>query len=227
MFRHILTGVTGRRVRLVGRDRRAEAQAPTFDTACRRGPGRPRRWTLAGQRASLLGHDAGRRGGDLSDVPPRVPPISGRTGATGVTRPGIGLEPGLGAGPNDQPQGMAAPRSRPTRPRRTARTRSRPAADDDGPPDGLTLDQAIERMIRENLDLRGKFYEIPQAQADILTAGLRANPVFYADAQLVPYGRYTRDRPGGQTQYDVNISYPLDVSRSGRRGPSTRPGPSG
>ena len=51
-------------------------------------------------------------------------------------------------------------------------------------------------MIRENLDLRGKSYEIPQAQADILSAGLRANPVFYADAQLVPYGRYTRDKPG-------------------------------
>jgi cobalt-zinc-cadmium efflux system outer membrane protein len=77
----------------------------------------------------------------------------------------------------------------------------------------LTLDQAMEQLISNNLDLRSKFYEIPQAEADILNAGLRANPVFYADGQLVPYGRYTRDRPGGQTQYDVNVSYPLDVSR--------------
>ncbi len=52
-----------------------------------------------------------------------------------------------------------------------------------------------------------------------LTASLRANPVFYADAQLVPYGQYTRNRPGGQTQYDVNISYPLDLSGSGKPGP--------
>src|SRR5439155_9260583 len=47
----------------------------------------------------------------------------------------------------------------------------------------------------------------------ILNAGLRANPIFYADGQLIPYGRYSRQRPGGQTQYDVNISYPLDLSR--------------
>ena len=79
-------------------------------------------------------------------------------------------------------------------------------------PDGMTLDQAIDRLVRENLDLRAKAVEIPQARADILTASLRANPVFYADAQLVPYGQYTRNRPGGQTQYDVNISYPLDLS---------------
>ena len=30
--------------------------------------------------------------------------------------------------------------------------------------------------------------------------------------QLIPYGHYTRDRPGGPTQADVNISHPFDVS---------------
>ncbi len=87
-----------------------------------------------------------------------------------------------------------------------------PTEEDPGPSEGMTLDQAIERLVHENLDLRSKFFEIPQAKADILTASLRANPVFYADSQLVPYGQYTRQRPGGQTQYDVNISYPIDVS---------------
>jgi cobalt-zinc-cadmium efflux system outer membrane protein len=81
-----------------------------------------------------------------------------------------------------------------------------------GPADGLTLDAAIERLVLANLDLRARFYEIPQADADILTASLRANPVFYADAQLVPYGSYSRERPGGQTQYDINVSIPLDLS---------------
>src|SRR4029079_15855039 len=84
--------------------------------------------------------------------------------------------------------------------------------DEEGPADGLTLDTPIDRMLKENLDLRSKFFEIPQAQADILSAGLRANPIFYADGQLVPYGQYTRDRPGGQQQYDINISYPFDLS---------------
>lgn len=86
------------------------------------------------------------------------------------------------------------------------------SAENEGPPDGFTLDMAIDYLIRENLDLRAKSFEIPQADADILTASLRANPIFYADAQLIPFSQYTKDRPGGQTQYDVNISYPIDAS---------------
>jgi cobalt-zinc-cadmium efflux system outer membrane protein len=85
--------------------------------------------------------------------------------------------------------------------------------EDEGPADGLTLDAAIERLVRENLDLRGKFMEIPQADADILTASLRNNPVFYADSQLVPYGQFSRSRPGGPEQFDVNVSFPFDVNR--------------
>jgi outer membrane protein, heavy metal efflux system len=85
--------------------------------------------------------------------------------------------------------------------------------EDQGPSNGLTLDQAIERLIRQNLDLRSKAFEIPQAEADVLTAGLRANPILYSDVQCVPYGSFSRARPGGQTQYDLNVSYPLDVTR--------------
>jgi outer membrane protein, heavy metal efflux system len=88
--------------------------------------------------------------------------------------------------------------------------------EDDGPPDGLTLDQAIERLLRVNLDLYSKRFEIPQAEADILTASLRANPVFYSDVQCVPYGSFSLKRPGGQTQYDLNVTYPLDVTRKRR-----------
>lgn len=83
-------------------------------------------------------------------------------------------------------------------------------------PGGLTLDDAIERLVGQNLNLLALRHEIDQAQADVLTASLRTNPAFYADAQLVPYGRYSRAAPGGQTQYDVNITYPLDVSRKRR-----------
>jgi cobalt-zinc-cadmium efflux system outer membrane protein len=80
----------------------------------------------------------------------------------------------------------------------------------------LTLDQAIDSLLRDNLDLHSKFMEIPQSQADILNANLRANPIFYADGQLIPYGKFNRSSPGGPTQYDVNVSYPLDVSRKRR-----------
>ena len=85
--------------------------------------------------------------------------------------------------------------------------------EDAGPRDGLTLDRAIERLVKSNIDLRSKAFEIPQADADILTAGLRANPILYSDVQCVPYGSFSRARPGGQTQYDINVSYPLDVTR--------------
>src|SRR5206468_9112132 len=35
----------------------------------------------------------------------------------------------------------------------------------------------------------------------------------YAATQPVPYGRYSPSAPGGPTQYNVNITYPLAVSR--------------
>ncbi len=84
--------------------------------------------------------------------------------------------------------------------------------EDAGPPDGLTLDAAIEQMLAANLDILALKYEIPQADAEIITAGLRTNPLIYMDAQFLPYGAFTNARPGGPTQYDLNITYPLDVS---------------
>ena len=86
-------------------------------------------------------------------------------------------------------------------------------ADDQGSPDGLSLDDAIERMMAANLDIRAIRHELPQADADILTAGLRTNPLVYVDSQFIPYGTFNDRRPGGPTQYDVNLTLPLDVSQ--------------
>lgn len=83
----------------------------------------------------------------------------------------------------------------------------------EGPKDGLTLDAAIDRLLQANLNLLALRFEIPMADADILTASLRNNPIFYADSQLVPYGHFSNARPGGSTQYDVNVTLPLDVWR--------------
>ncbi|NCY03477.1 MAG: TolC family protein, partial [Planctomycetia bacterium] len=76
----------------------------------------------------------------------------------------------------------------------------------------LTLDAAIERMMAANLDIQALRHELPQADADIVTAGLRTNPLIYLDGQFIPYGSFTDATPGGPTQYDVNITYPVDVS---------------
>ena len=85
--------------------------------------------------------------------------------------------------------------------------------ENEGPADGLTLDEAIDRLLRDNLTLRARSFELPQAQADILTAGLRANPLIYADSQLIPYGQYSNLRNGGPLQYDVNVTQPIDITR--------------
>ncbi len=153
---------------------------------------------------SLLGDSPGDLGTPLLDRPGRGP---GAIPSSVTTTPG-----------NFQPQapsGIIAPtplpRTRQEIPSLTPLTLpERPV--DDGPPDGLTLDAAIERLVRENLDLRTQAFEIPQAQADALTASLRANPILFADTQLVPYGSFNRARPGGPTQYDVSVTWPLDVT---------------
>ena len=83
----------------------------------------------------------------------------------------------------------------------------------EGPINGLSLDSAIEQLVATNVELRARALELPQADADILTAGLRSNPFLYFDTQLIPYGKFNDKKPGGQTQYDLNVTVPLDLSR--------------
>jgi cobalt-zinc-cadmium efflux system outer membrane protein len=79
-----------------------------------------------------------------------------------------------------------------------------------GPSTGISLDEAIDRLIHQNLDLRARYSDMSQADADVLTANLRSNPIAYSDANGVPYGNYRR--AAGPLQYDVNFVYPIDVS---------------
>lgn len=86
-----------------------------------------------------------------------------------------------------------------------------PVEGGDGPPDGLTLDAAIERFVHQNHDLRSKFLELPQADADILTAGLRENPLLFYSSDSIPYGSYSPARPG-EVAHELSIVYPIDFS---------------
>jgi len=86
-----------------------------------------------------------------------------------------------------------------------------PAEEDEGPPDGLTLDVAIEMLVHQSFDLRTKFQEIPKAEADILSAGLRGNPLVFASADQAPYGSYSPQRPG-ENGYGVTIIQPIDAN---------------
>ncbi len=90
-----------------------------------------------------------------------------------------------------------------------------PGQDDEGPADGMTLDQAIDRLVHFSYSLRTKFQEIPQAEADILSAGLRANPLIFFSANNVPYGQYT-PQSQGSTTYGITWVQPLDLNNKRR-----------
>jgi cobalt-zinc-cadmium efflux system outer membrane protein len=86
-----------------------------------------------------------------------------------------------------------------------------PAEEDEGPEDGLTLDAAIERLLNASYDLAAKRQDLPKARADILTAGLRYNPVVFLSASQLPYQQYSPQRPG-VPMYDITLVQPVDVS---------------
>lgn len=87
-----------------------------------------------------------------------------------------------------------------------------PQPQDDGPPDGLTLDAAIGLVTTQSLVLQAKFREIPKATADVLTAGLRGNPLVFGSVDNAPYGAYSRERPG-EVGYGITVIQPIDLNR--------------
>jgi cobalt-zinc-cadmium efflux system outer membrane protein len=182
---------------------RASAQAPTIS---------PETTLRPGSHASTLGAPPGVGGGNFLSSPAGSQSVlGGRPGAavprvpTSITTPGIGDQ-------TPAPPAMGLPAAAPLTAIPLYGTLELPTTEDEGPADGLTYEQAIDLAVRTNLELLARRFEINLAQADVLQASLRANPLFYADSQLIPYGNYSPERPGGQTQYDVNVSHPLDLS---------------
>jgi outer membrane protein, heavy metal efflux system len=135
------------------------------------------------------------------------------------TSPGgtlLGNRPGMSIGRTPQAAYQRPDRLRTTRP---DRLESPPILNDapqrfevpsdDGPQlvgDGLTLENAIARLIACNPDVVAARESIVQARTDVVTAGLRTNPQFFTDLQQVPY------RVLAPNQVDVNFAIPVDVS---------------
>ena len=90
-----------------------------------------------------------------------------------------------------------------------------PEGEDEGPPDGMSLEAAMDRLVRASYDLRTKSFEIPQARADVLTASLRANPLVFGTATSIPYTPYSPQRPG-EVNFSTTVIYPFDVSHKRR-----------
>jgi cobalt-zinc-cadmium efflux system outer membrane protein len=196
----------------------AQAQGPTVDTSVPVLPGSSTA-ALPGSNGSLFGQAPGAAGSSFNNLPGTGGFLGGRPGAS--TPRGIPTTittPGAGPGPTDLQMPISSPQPAPVSPTSTPfyGTLELVTEEGDGPKDGLTLDRAIEVTLDRSLDLLAKKYEISMGRADILQASLRANPIFYQDGQLLQYKgtstSFSRMAPGGPSQYDTNISYPLDIS---------------
>jgi cobalt-zinc-cadmium efflux system outer membrane protein len=197
----------------------AGAQAPTVNTDVPRLPGGvgTSLGPSPGAGNSALGMSPGAGGGAMGPNLPSAGVLGGRPGPYAPKGVPVSITtPGGGQGPTALQMPITAPQPAPIGPTTTPfyGTLELPAQEEDEPADGLTLEQAIDVTLKNSLDLRQKFIEIPMARADILQASLRANPVFYQDGQLLQYqrGEFNRSRPGGPQQFDTNVTYPLDVS---------------
>ena len=91
------------------------------------------------------------------------------------------------------------------------------AAEDEGPPDGLTLDMAIERLVRENLDLRAAVPRDPQG-AGRHPHRRACGPTRSSTptASSSPTATYSTSGRAARPSTMSTSRYPLDVSHKRR-----------
>lgn len=158
----------------------------------------------------VLGLGGRQAGAQYSEVEGGVRPriYGGRPGVSaGRYQPSLVKPPGMNFGPTDVVGPAPLPEDN-----IPLITRPGLAGPSEGPPGGITLDEALGLLLQNNLELRAQFSEIAQADADVLTAGLRANPIVFVDAQQLPYGTFAPKSTGIPIQYDANIVHPFDLS---------------
>jgi outer membrane protein, heavy metal efflux system len=181
----------------------ARAQGPQFDVGAPPG---------AAGGASVVGQPLGAAGFPDFGTPSSTP-ISGGAGRARSHIPVASQAlPGVPAFRIRGAQESITQRAQPAQTPQYGELSLPPEMETYGSEDGMTLDTAIELLVKQNIDLEAARLEVPMAEADVLTANLRANPVFYADTQLIPYGHFSFLRPGGPAQTDININYPFDVT---------------
>jgi cobalt-zinc-cadmium efflux system outer membrane protein len=80
-----------------------------------------------------------------------------------------------------------------------------------------TFDQAISATLMADPKIRAGFELINQAKADLKTSSLFPNPTHFVQGFFLPLRPLTPDRPGGPTEFDTNIGYPIDWFLFGKR----------
>ena len=114
--------------------------------------------------------------------------------------------------PGPRPRRIAPPATRPAEATPLYGPLDVPDGDDEGPPDGLTLDMAIERLVAGQLRAPDQVPGDPQGPGRHPLRRARANPLVFASADGVPYGNYSPRRPG-ENSYSVVLIQPVDVNR--------------
>ena len=123
------------------------------------------------------------------------------------------------AGMRERPEPFTPPRAL-----KESKTRKRPVIPLELPAEveeeiaeGLSLNDALQRLLVANRDLAVKNQDLPKARADILSAGLIENPAVFLDSEGIPYGNYSPQKPG-ETSYGATVIFPpLDVSGKRRK----------
>ena len=81
----------------------------------------------------------------------------------------------------------------------------------------ITLDQAVRQAVANNLDLIAERFNVPLAQAQVITANLRPNPILsvYGDLLNLLPPKYSEENGAGPPEYGVRADYIFE--RGGKR----------
>jgi len=83
-------------------------------------------------------------------------------------------------------------------------------------PDKVAISQAVQEAIDHNLNLLAERYNLSVADARIVTAKLRPNPVFSAGLDYIDFLRqFTPENSAGPTEYNLRTDFILE--RGGKR----------
>jgi cobalt-zinc-cadmium efflux system outer membrane protein len=83
-------------------------------------------------------------------------------------------------------------------------------------PDHATIEQAVHEAVEHNLNLLAERYNLSIADARIITARLRPNPVVSAGLDYVDFlNEFNQENAGGPTEYNLRTDFILE--RGGKR----------
>src|SRR5215467_12747558 len=80
-------------------------------------------------------------------------------------------------------------------------------------PPSLSLSQAISEAVDRNLDLIAARYDVPIAQARIITARLRPNPIFSLEASHLTYPitpDFNKQNAAGPNEFSIRTDFILE-----------------